>query len=92
VDRPPKRAALRTDTDQVRAFVRENFSAVLCPNEPIARRAEDLIAQHAAAHGLRLADALIAASVLEAGSTLATGNERHDRSIRSLRIRTFRER
>ena len=79
----------RTETGSVRGFVAENFSAVLYPNEAISRRAENLIAEHSAAHGLRLADALVAATAIETGRILATGNARHYRVVRGLRLRRF---
>lgn len=80
----------RAENEPVRAFIDENFSATLYPSERIARRAEELLAAHAAAHGLRVADALIAATAIDARCTLATGNARHYRVIKMLELRRFR--
>jgi hypothetical protein len=57
--------------------------------ESICRRALDLLALHAASHGLRVLDALIAATALEAGARLATANVRHYRAIARLGIMRF---
>jgi predicted nucleic acid-binding protein len=55
----------------------------------ITDRAIDLIGRYAASSGLRIADALIAATAIEHERTLLTGNVRHFRSIEGLRIETF---
>ena len=59
-------------------------------DEHISARASFLIEQHALAHALQLADALIAATALERGLDLVTGNDRHYRAIDGLGIRRFR--
>ena len=56
----------------------------------ISARASYLMEEHALAHGLLLADALIAATALETGLTLMTGNERHYRFIPHLGMEVFR--
>lgn len=63
---------------------------VLPLNEQIGHIASGLIADHALAHGLRVEDALIAATALDSGEALATGNVRHFRPIRRLAITAFR--
>lgn len=55
----------------------------------ISRRAMVLIDTHARSAGLRLADALIAATALEHQLTLLTGNTRHFNPIDSLGIEAF---
>jgi hypothetical protein len=79
----------RAEAGPVRDFLAENFAVVLYPNEVIARRAEDLIVEHAASHGLRVGDAIIAATAIENDAILATGNARHYRAVRGLRLRRF---
>ena len=78
------------ETRQVRTFVAENIPRVLHPDEPVSRRAIDLLAQHTMAHGLRVVDALIAATVLETGLALATANSKHYRVIPRLHLIKFR--
>ncbi len=48
-----------------------------------------LIDAHALADGLRLADALIAATALEHGLTLLTGNTKHFTGVEALKIERF---
>ena len=59
-------------------------------DEHISARASFLVEQHALAHALQLADALIAATALERGLDLVTGNDKHYRAIEGLVIRRFR--
>lgn len=75
---------------QVRGFQAENFPVILHPDEEISRRAIGLLEQHAPSRGLRAADALIAATALEAGCSLATANVRHYRFITQLHLIPFR--
>lgn len=75
---------------QARAFVGENIPRVLHPDERVSQRAIDLLAQHAMAHGLRVVDALIAATALEAGFALATANTKHYRVIPRLHLVGFK--
>jgi hypothetical protein len=55
----------------------------------ISQRASDLIDAQALSHGLRLADALIAACALEADATLLTANVKHFSAIDGLTIEAF---
>ena len=71
-------------------FVSENLAAVLHPNEAISRLAIRLLEHHALRAGLRVVDALIAATALEARVALATANVRHYRAIPGLSVVTFR--
>jgi predicted nucleic acid-binding protein len=56
------------------------------PNENIARRAYYLVKTHARSHGLGALDALIAATALEEGLTLATNNRKHFQMIADLKL------
>lgn len=55
----------------------------------ISERAMALIDTHALADGLKLADALIAATALEHGLTLLTGNTKHFTAVEALKIERF---
>ncbi len=74
----------------VSAFVSENLAAVIHPDESISRRAIRLLELHAFRAGLRVVDALIAATALEARVALATANVRHYRAIAGLSLVGFR--
>ena len=56
------------------------------PNADIARRAYYLIKTYARSHGLDTLDALIAATALEEGLTLATKNRKHFHMIGGLKL------
>lgn len=65
-------------------------SAVLLPlSEAITQRGIALMESRALSHGLRIGDALIAATALDHGLTLLTGNDRHFAAISKLRIEAF---
>ena len=79
-------AQLKTARD----FVNKLEIRVLPVTEIIGNRALALIERHAPGDGLQLGDALIAATALEHDETLFTGNVRHFRAIRGLKIKPFR--
>lgn len=66
-----------------------HHTEILPITDEISRRAMVLIDTHALSAGLRLADALIAATALEHQFTLLTGNIRHFSVIASLGIEAF---
>ena len=55
----------------------------------IGARASALIDQLALSHGLRFADALIAATAIEAGATLLSANAKHFGVINGLKLEVF---
>jgi predicted nucleic acid-binding protein len=65
---------------------------ILPLSESIGYAAEALIEEHAHSNGLRIEDALIAATAIEFGEVLATANARHFAPIRRLAVKTFRPR
>ena len=69
---------------------REKWEAVIPPAEAFSRRAIRLLELHALRAGLRVVDALIAATALEASVALATANVRHYRAIAGLSVVRFR--
>lgn len=71
-------------------FVSENLSVVIHPDEAISRQAIRLLELHAQRSGLRVVDALIAATALESRVALATANVRHYRAITGLSVVSFR--
>jgi len=80
----------RDETGRVKAFAAENLSAILHPDAFISKAAMALLEQHARSDGLRVVDALIAATALESGGALATANLRHYRFIARLELIPFR--
>ena len=55
----------------------------------VGRRAAELMEEHTLKSGLQLADALIAATALEVGESLCTGNYKHFRGIKELELKHF---
>lgn len=72
----------------VKKFVAQNFSDILHPDVRISQKAIALLERHAL-QGLRIADALIAATALLVGCRLATANVKHDRLMKGLALLPF---
>lgn len=78
------------ETRDTAVFVSENLAAVIHPDEAISRRALQLLELYARRAGLRVVDALIAATALERSVALATANVRHYRAITGMSVVGFR--
>jgi len=63
---------------------------VLPITEAISTRAMTYVEEHFLSGSLQMADALIAATCIEYGESLATGNVKHYRMISELPLQTFR--
>jgi predicted nucleic acid-binding protein len=83
-------ARSKVETRKIQESLRQLRFRVLPLSESIGDMAAGLIERHALAHGMQLADALIAATALDAGLPLCTGNAKHFRPIRGLAKVTFR--
>jgi predicted nucleic acid-binding protein len=75
---------------QLKESLRKLQIRVLPLSEHIGSNAAALMEQHSLAHGIQLADALIAATAIESGHPLCTGNVKHFRPIRALSRVAFR--
>jgi predicted nucleic acid-binding protein len=80
----------RDEIAQVRAFVAANLAEVVYPSESVCDAATGLLEEHALPRGLRVIDALIAATALARGARLATANVKHYRTVGRLRLFPFR--
>ena len=83
-------ARSKTEARLIRQSLRQLQFRVLPLSEAISAAAAALIEEHALAHGIQLADALIAATAMESGLSLCTGNAKHFRPIRGLSCVAFR--
>ncbi len=73
----------------VERFVHRNLARVIPASPAIADGALSLLRRHALSAGLRMGDALIAATALTTGARLATGNLRHYRRLKGLTLVPF---
>ena len=83
-------ARSKLEGGRIRQSLRQLGFEILPLSAPIGAAAAAIIEQHALAHGIQLADALIAATAIQSGLTLYTGNVRHFRAIRNLSLKAFR--
>lgn len=79
----------KSELERVKKALSTGGTAILPVNELICERAMRLIDRHALSDGLRLADALIAATALEHGLPLLTGNIKHFGAIEGLNVEPF---
>lgn len=67
------------------------WQARLIPiTERISNQAVQLVRDYALSHAMRMGDAIIAATALEAGDTLLTANDKHYRMIQEISLQQFR--
>jgi predicted nucleic acid-binding protein len=80
----------KTELSMLRAsLTRMNFRIVPL-SENIGHRASVYVEEYALKSGLQLAGALVAATAVEKGIPLFSGNVRHYRSITDLQLKAFR--
>lgn len=73
-----------------KGYLKELGFKVLPITEEISHRAMVYIEEYGLSHGLDAGDALIAATAVEHGFTLATANEKHFRAIKDLKLKVFK--
>ena len=73
----------------LRLTIRRNGWRVLPLTEDISHRATMYIESYTLSHGLRLADALIAASAVQCGAALMTANTRHYECIPDMALERY---
>lgn len=77
-------ARSKLEARQIRQSLRQLHFLILPLSEPIGGTAAAIVEEHALAHGIQLADALIAATAIETDHPLCTANVKHFRPVRSL--------
>lgn len=83
-------ARSKSDARGIQQHLRYLQFRILPLSETIGSTAAALVEEYAPAHGLQLADALIAATAIETGKLLCTGNLKHFRPIKNLSCVPFR--
>jgi predicted nucleic acid-binding protein len=72
-----------------KAFIRDFGFKILPLTENIGHRAAVYVEEYALSHGMRAGDALIAATSVENGVTLCSGNAKHFKAIQDLDFKKF---
>jgi predicted nucleic acid-binding protein len=83
-------ARSKLEARQIRQSLRRLEFRILPLSEPIGAKAVAIIEEHALAHGIQVADALIAATAIETDHPLCTANGKHFRPISGLSRIAFR--
>jgi predicted nucleic acid-binding protein len=79
----------KTQHQYIKDFL-SSFGYIVLPlTENIGHRASIYIEEYTLSSGLRSADAIIAATAVENNLVLASGNAKHFRAIKELRLRRF---
>ena len=79
----------RAELERLKKGLNARGTRIMPVNESISERAMRLIDRHALGDGLQLGDALIAATALEHGFSLLTGNLKHFKPIEGLTVEQF---
>ncbi|NOY30802.1 MAG: type II toxin-antitoxin system VapC family toxin [Planctomycetes bacterium] len=80
----------KNEVRAIRSFLSDMRFQTYPLSENIGHRASIYMEEYVLATSLCLADALIAATAVEANSTLLTANDKHYRSIKELKMKRFR--
>ncbi len=72
-----------------KSFLRDFGFVILPLTENIGHRAAVYVEEYALSHGMRAGDALIAATSVENGVTLCSGNAKHFKAIQDLDFKKF---
>lgn len=74
----------------IKSFLSDMQFRVLPLTENIGHRASIYMEEYGLSIAMSMADALIAATTIENGETLLTGNQKHYRPIKELELKIFR--
>jgi predicted nucleic acid-binding protein len=76
--------------DFTRGFLRDCGFRIIPLSENIGHRAAVYVEEYTLAHGLRAGDAVIAATATELNLPLCTGDAKHFRPIKDLKVKLFK--
>ncbi len=79
----------KNELNQLRKALHEWKTQILYVSEEISAKAMFYVEQHFLSHSMQLADALIGATAIAYGLPILTGNDKHYRAMKDLRIKKF---
>jgi predicted nucleic acid-binding protein len=79
----------RSESRLIKAFLREFGFSTRPLTENIGHRASIYIEEYALSNAIGVADALVAATAVEQGETLLSGNVKHFKCIKELELKRF---
>ena len=80
----------RAELDNLRKALRVWNSKILYISEEVSIKAMFFVEQHYLSHSIQLADALIGATAVTLGLPILTGNDKHYRVLKDVKIKKFR--
>jgi len=80
----------KREVKAIRSFLSDMRFQTLPLTENIGHRALVYMEEYSLSASISMADALLAATAVEANDTLVTGNDKHFKSIKELEIKRFR--
>ena len=80
----------REEMRSLRRFITQRGIEIVHVNEEVSQKALNYMEEYSLSHNLRMADAMIAATVLILGATLLTANSKHYAPIKGIQIKRFR--
>jgi hypothetical protein len=83
-------AISREHSQLIQEFIKTQNFRLLPLTENIGHRASVYIEEYSLSHGLSTGDAIIAATAAEHHIPLASGNEKHFKAVRDVKLKVFR--
>lgn len=80
----------RSEVRAITGFLVDNGFAIVPLSENIGHRATIYVEEYGLKAGIRVADALIAATAVEMSLTLCSGDKKHYKAINELALKAFR--
>lgn len=80
----------RKELRTIKSFLSDLGIPILPLTENIGHRASIYVEEHALAHGMTMGDALIAATAMERGLSLCSGNAKHFKVVDELELVVFK--
>jgi len=80
----------KREVKAIKSFIADTGFVVLPLSENIGHRASIYLEEYGLSSSLSMADALIAATAIEANEPLLTGNDKHYKAIKELWLHRFR--